>query len=151
MYNFKTLPHTGFFFCIVGAFTNIQVQVQELLRAGIEPAKHCLAVGWPATSPTVQDFVSSLILALGKTINIISSRLLSPKVQAEVTLRHVMPLYIIHPVFIICVIKSHGTILLLRNFLKIEKCPVILCPNWELNLRLLVRQAHLRPRDQRGS
>ncbi|KAF9799223.1 hypothetical protein SFRURICE_006483 [Spodoptera frugiperda] len=43
------------------------------------------------------------------------------------------------------------SVLLLRNFRKSEKNPVILCPTRESNPRPLVRQSHLRPLDQRGS
>ncbi|KAF9820465.1 hypothetical protein SFRURICE_009884 [Spodoptera frugiperda] len=44
--------------------------------------------------------------------------------------------------------KSHVigvSVLLLSNFRKTEKSPVIFCPTWESNLRPLARQSHLRP------
>ncbi|KAF9801093.1 hypothetical protein SFRURICE_019255 [Spodoptera frugiperda] len=41
--------------------------------------------------------------------------------------------------------------LLLRNFRKTEKSPVLLCPTRESNTLRLVRQLHLRPLYQRGS
>ncbi|KAF9823752.1 hypothetical protein SFRURICE_017315 [Spodoptera frugiperda] len=49
---------------------------------------------------------------------------------------------------VICVPDS---VLLLRNFRKTYKSPVILCSTLESNPRPLVRQSHLRPLDQRGS
>ncbi|KAF9805572.1 hypothetical protein SFRURICE_020957 [Spodoptera frugiperda] len=49
--------------------------------------------------------------------------------------------------------KSHviGDSVLLRNFRKTEKSPVILCPTREWNPRPLARQSHLQPLGQRGS
>ncbi|KAF9798950.1 hypothetical protein SFRURICE_011589, partial [Spodoptera frugiperda] len=68
-----------------------------------------------------------------------------------------MPLHNVHPhftIYVICMYKSHvkgDSVLLLRNFRKPVKTPVILCPIRESNPRPLVRQSHLRPLDQRGS
>ncbi|KAF9823603.1 hypothetical protein SFRURICE_011909 [Spodoptera frugiperda] len=59
------------------------------------------------------------------------------------TLRHVMPLYNVHPLFTICY-KSQvigDSVLLLRNFRKTENTPVILCPTREMNPRPLVWQS----------
>ncbi|KAF9800762.1 hypothetical protein SFRURICE_001786 [Spodoptera frugiperda] len=42
-------------------------------------------------------------------------------------------------------------VLLLRNFQKLEKSPVILCPTQKSNSRPLVRQSHMRPLDQQGT
>ncbi|KAF9804014.1 hypothetical protein SFRURICE_019210 [Spodoptera frugiperda] len=50
------------------------------------------------------------------------------------TLRHVMLLYNVHPLFTICVVNS---VLLLRNFRKPKISPVILSPTWESNPRPL--------------
>uniref|UniRef100_A0A2H1V5F7 SFRICE_006314 n=1 Tax=Spodoptera frugiperda TaxID=7108 RepID=A0A2H1V5F7_SPOFR len=43
-----------------------------------------------------------------------------------------------------------NSVLLLRNFRKTEKSPVILCPSRQPNPRCLDRQSHLQPLDQRG-
>ncbi|KAF9802506.1 hypothetical protein SFRURICE_013693 [Spodoptera frugiperda] len=63
------------------------------------------------------------------------------------TVWHVMALYNVHPLFTICHIP--GTIpdfvLLLRNCLKIENSPAILCPTRGSNPRPFAQQSHLRP------
>ncbi|KAF9811306.1 hypothetical protein SFRURICE_002675 [Spodoptera frugiperda] len=61
-----------------------------------------------------------------------------------------MPLYNEHPLFTICVISLILRVPL-RNFLKTENTPVILCPTRESNPKPLARQSQLRPLDQRGS
>uniref|UniRef100_A0A2H1VJC0 SFRICE_014800 n=1 Tax=Spodoptera frugiperda TaxID=7108 RepID=A0A2H1VJC0_SPOFR len=64
------------------------------------------------------------------------------------TLRHVMPLYNVHPLFTILCYKSHVVGARLRATTenrKSEKSPVILCPTRESNPRPLVRQSPLRP------
>ncbi|KAF9811965.1 hypothetical protein SFRURICE_021322 [Spodoptera frugiperda] len=66
---FYTLPNTRIFFCVVGAITNIQVNIHmthrpettiKLLRAGLELATNCAT----ATAPTVQwkDVMQDLCL-----------------------------------------------------------------------------------------
>ncbi|KAF9795649.1 hypothetical protein SFRURICE_015199, partial [Spodoptera frugiperda] len=57
------------------------------------------------------------------------------------SLRHVMPLYNVHPLFTICVISPilHATT---EKFYKNRKSPVTLCPTRESNPRPLVRQSH---------
>ncbi|KAF9810115.1 hypothetical protein SFRURICE_011283 [Spodoptera frugiperda] len=48
-------------------------------------------------------------------------------------------------------VQSKDFVLLLRNFRKTEKCSVIHCPIRESNPKLIVRQSHLQPLNQRGS
>ncbi|KAF9803286.1 hypothetical protein SFRURICE_007132 [Spodoptera frugiperda] len=66
-----TAPTVQIFSCLVGALTNIQVNLHMtptpeiticvLLRARIEAATRCVAIGCPATAPTVQsDNIPSL-------------------------------------------------------------------------------------------
>uniref|UniRef100_A0A2H1VW78 SFRICE_021576 n=1 Tax=Spodoptera frugiperda TaxID=7108 RepID=A0A2H1VW78_SPOFR len=78
----------------------------------------------------------------------LTSRLLSRRGRQRCSLRHVMPLYNVHPLFTICVVSP-----ILRTTTEIfsEKSPVILCPTRESDPRPLARQSHLRPLDQRGS
>ncbi|KAF9806061.1 hypothetical protein SFRURICE_008189 [Spodoptera frugiperda] len=69
------------------------------------------------------------------------------------TLRHVMPLYNVHPLFANCGVSllpytRHNSILrATEKFLTTEK---IHWPTRKSNPRPLVRQSHLRPLDQRG-
>ncbi|KAF9806593.1 hypothetical protein SFRURICE_012130, partial [Spodoptera frugiperda] len=61
------------------------------------------------------------------------------------TLRHVMPLYNVHPLFTTC------TPCYYQEIFENPNSPVILCPTRESNPRPLARQSYLRPLDQRGS
>ncbi|KAF9818186.1 hypothetical protein SFRURICE_003927, partial [Spodoptera frugiperda] len=65
----KRVSFYKIFFCVMGAFTNIYfhskqqfVNNTELLRAGIELATYCTAVSYPATAPTANHRLFTLII-----------------------------------------------------------------------------------------